>query len=106
MFTLYGDILEYDLKVSKSVFVSYLNGEWKTAIKIRCSLEITQELIQSLKENSDISNLQESPIKDLQQFDLVIPIKHKSKFLGFLLLQDKAEETNRVSTIIRNLNFI
>ena len=106
LFALYGDILENDLKVSKSAFIANLNGEWKTTIKIGCSLEITPELIRALDKHSDIGNLQESSIPDLLQFDLVIPIKHKSKFLGFLLLQDKAEETNRVSTIIRNLNFI
>ena len=42
----------------------------------------------------------------LKIFDLLVPVFHKEKALGYLLLKDIEDETRAVSPLIKNLNFI
>ncbi len=107
LFQLFAEILGEDLKISKAVFISQINGEWKVAFEIGTeNFLISESVMDLLHSFYDIGNLSEAADSTLKQFDLVIPILHKKTAIGYLLLQDATEETNQVSALIKNLNYM
>ncbi len=107
LFELFGEILASDLKIGKVVFLSQLKSEWKTAFEIGCSnFSFNEKTIDNLSQYKDIGNLSDSEDNRLSKFDTVIPVLHKRMALGFLLLKEDARESSKVSTVIKNLNYI
>lgn len=107
LFKLFAEILGEDLEIGKVVFLSKHNDEWKIAFDINSpNFKITDQTINSLQNFDDITNTSDSSRRELKAFDIVIPIFHKKKALGFLLLKDDTEDTKKVSTLIKNLNYI
>lgn len=107
LFELFGEILASDLKIGKVVFLSQLKGEWKTAFEIGCpNFSFNEKTIDNLSQYKDIGNLSDSEDNRLNTFDTVIPVLHKMIALGFLLLKEDAQESSKVSTVTKNVNYI
>lgn len=107
LFQLFGEILEKDLKIGKIAFLSHYKDEWKVAFQIGCSnFSLTKKTIENLSNFKDIGNVSDSQNSRLKEFDIVIPVLHKKIALGYLLLKDQAEDTKKISTLIKNLNYI
>ncbi len=107
LFKLFAEILGKDLKLNKAVFISQLNKEWKVAFQLNNEdFIISEAIIDELSVFTDIGNLSDAQNKSLRDFDILIPILHKTRPIGFLLLKDDEEETNKVSKLIKNLNYI
>lgn len=107
LFKLFGEILSTDLKIGKVVFLSQLKKEWKIAFEIGCpNFTFTEETIENLSQFNDVGNLSNLQDNFLNSFDLVVPVLHKKIALGYLLLKDEAEESLKMSTVVKNLNYI
>lgn len=105
---IYEFILKEQLGFTK--FILFLKQEdWqlllKTGFKGRArELQVERDLYRF----QDITVIESSPSDLLNEFDVVIPIKHKEKPLAFLLIQGIEEEESKTKNhgAISNLSFI
>lgn len=102
----YESIIRKDLGVGKVILFIY-NKKWQcilaSGVKDDSYLFINPE--QDLLPFRDITNLTLFNNEKLQNFDVVIPVYHKSSPLAFVLLGDIEEERDGISPIIKHLNF-
>lgn len=102
----YESIIRKDLGVGKVILFIY-NKKWQcilaSGVKDDSYLSINPE--QDLLPFRDITNLTLFNNEKLQNFDVVIPVYHKSSPLAFVLLGDIEEERDGISPIIKHLNF-
>lgn len=107
LFELLKDTLTNDLEIEHVAFLANVHQEWVCVIKEGldgwvCDIDIPQEL----KDITDITSLGMADSAKLSFFDLVIPVFHKEKALGYLFLKDIEDPDAGVSNLIKNLNYI
>jgi sigma-B regulation protein RsbU (phosphoserine phosphatase) len=107
LFAVLRDILLKDLEIEHVAFLAHIDDSWKCVIKEglenwTCDFDVQEEL----GEITDITSLGMANNSKLDFFDLVIPVMHKEKALGYLFLKDIEEEVSGVSNLIKNLNYI
>jgi sigma-B regulation protein RsbU (phosphoserine phosphatase) len=106
LLSVYEFILKEQLGVQK--FVLYKKQEtWthliKTGIKGRIKdVDIERDLLRFV----DITLIESSSNKELNQFDVVIPVYHQEKALAFLLLKKEKRKVYKFSSSISDLSFI
>ncbi len=103
--SIYKRVLIDELKIGKLILYSNSGEVWNQELCIggACSsINVNKDLL-GFKEITVLTN---STNKKLAQFDVIIPVFHKSQPLAFLLLGDFDGEKIEVSPIIKHLSFI
>lgn len=105
LFAIYEFVLREQLSIGKLVL--YLNeGEWDLALKFGTNAELEIDVkrdLLSITEILEVNSHVEGPFKD---FDVVVPVFHKTKPLAYLLIGDVMEEVMMVSPVIKHLPFV
>ncbi len=103
----YEKIIREDLGIGKVVLFNY-NKTWQcilaSGVKNEDYLNIHVET--DLFPFREITNLTVFNYPKLHEFDVIIPVFHKSVPLAYVLLGDIEEERDGISPIIKNLNFL
>jgi len=105
LFAIYEFVLREQLNIGKLVL--FLNeGEWDMALKFGTDsdvdIDIRRDLL-AITEITEVNSKVEGPFKE---FDVVVPVYHKTKPLAYLLIGDVMEEALMVSPIIKHLPFV
>jgi len=103
----YEKIIREDLGIGKVVLYNY-NKTWQCSLAsgVRNDSYFTINVETDLLPFRDITNLTVFNHPKLQEFDVIIPVFHKSVPLAYVLLGDIEEERDGISPIIKNLNFL
>lgn len=108
LFSEFELILNEELGVSKILLFSLDDGEWSIRLcsgvkrDIAEAIDVERDLLQIRK----IENLTLTENASLQHFDAVIPLYHKYKITGYLLVGDNDDLLHGISPTVRNLKFI
>lgn len=107
LFSIFEEILLKDLEIEQIAFIAKKDDSWKCVIKEglddwSCDVDIEKELVPF----EDITSLGMAGNSSLSAFDMLVPVRHKKRALGFLLLKDLEDDTRAVSNLIKNLNYI
>lgn len=104
LFEIYQNILVNELIIGKLLLFRYDNSEWKTELCINTNTNISVN--NDLLEVRDITVINQEQHEKINEFDVIVPVFHKSKPLAYLLLSDFDGEKIEVSPIIKHLSFI
>jgi sigma-B regulation protein RsbU (phosphoserine phosphatase) len=108
LISVYEFILKEQLGLDKFVLFNK-QSEWKYLIKSGVKGRIKDiEIERDLSPFRDITLIESSSNKELNQFDVVIPVLHQGKSLAYLLLKEHKLSENRFvpSSSITDLSFI
>ncbi|MDG5799316.1 PP2C family protein-serine/threonine phosphatase [Marinilabiliaceae bacterium ANBcel2] len=101
-------LLHEELNVGKVLVFTLTNGRWQNVLSSGVkSIEvnsITPE--KDLLHIERIENITLSPPKNLEGFDAVIPLFHRYKPIGYVLIGDVDEEQEGISPTIKHLKLI
>jgi len=102
---IYQNVLVKELNIGKVLLYSKSNESWKEELCLgtSCSIINVQKDLSNIKQITVLNN---SDNKKLDEFDVIVPVFHKSQPLAYLLLGDFAGEKIEVSPIIKHLTFI
>lgn len=105
LFNIYKEVLIDELKIGKLLLYSFNGKEWheELCIGTSCSIINAKRDLLSVTEIVSTNSLDNSNLDD---FDVIIPVFHKSNPLAYLLIGDFADEKIEVSPIIKHLTFI
>jgi phosphoserine phosphatase RsbU/P len=102
----YENLLTNDLNIGK-VLVYKKEGSWKCILKsgsvgnLNSAIDVENDLVPI----QDISFISASPNKNLNAFDIVIPVFNNGSPVAYVIIGD-IEEGDGVSPVIKHLNFI
>ena len=102
---IYKTVLHKDLKIGKLLLFRFEKKNWKEELSIGINsnnINVSKDLlkIKNIKVISDDRN------KSLKNFDVILPVFHKSAPIAYVLLGDFDGEKIEVSPIIKHLSFI
>ncbi|MBN2742963.1 sigma-B regulation protein RsbU (phosphoserine phosphatase) [Breznakibacter xylanolyticus] len=101
-------LLKEELEVGKVLVYTYSNNSWKNLLSMGVSdnereqIDVEQDLIQY----KTIENITLSHPPQLKGFDAVIPLFHRYKEIGYVLIGDVEEEQTGISPTIKHLKLI
>ncbi len=103
----YEELLTKDLKIGK-VLVFKFEETWKCILKSGevgdnyMNIDIDRDLLCL----TEITSITASPIKNMEGFDVVIPVINKNQHIAFVIIGDIEEEGEGISPTIKHLTFI
>lgn len=105
LFKIYKEVLIDDLTIGKILLYSYDGEKWNQELcyGTECSIINVEKDLLSINE---IVSSQSLDNPNLQDFDVIIPVFHKSHPLAYVLIGDLIGEKIEVSPIIKHLTFI
>ncbi len=101
-------LLREELEVGKILVYTYTNGDWKNILisgvsdDERKQIDVERDLMQF----KNIENITVSHSPQLKGFDAVIPLFHRYKEIGYVLIGDIEEEQSGISPTIKHLKLI
>ncbi len=101
-------LLREELEVGKVLVFTQINGKWKNLLNSGVTktevlnIDVERDLIQY----KNIENITISHPPQLKGFDAVIPLFHRFKAIGFVLIGDVDEEHQGISPTIKHLKLI
>ncbi len=101
-------LLREEVEVGKTVVFTLSDGSWRNIL----SSGVTEEEVAKIEVEKDllcyqqIENITLSPPENLKGFDAIIPLHHRFKSIGFVLIGDIEEERQGISPTIKHLKFI
>lgn len=101
-------LLREELEVGKILVFTYIKGRWKNLLNSGVTkaeladIDVETDLIQY----KNIENITISHPPQLKGFDAVIPLFHRFKAIGFVLIGDVEEEHQGISPTIKHLKLI
>ncbi|HKL72161.1 MAG TPA: PP2C family protein-serine/threonine phosphatase [Marinilabiliaceae bacterium] len=101
-------LLREELDVGKTIVFTLSDGSWKNIL----SSGVTQSEVEKIQVEKDllcyqqIENITLSPPENLEGFDAIIPLHHRFKTIGYVLIGDIEEERQGISPTIKHLKFI
>jgi sigma-B regulation protein RsbU (phosphoserine phosphatase) len=106
LFAIYEFVLREQLNIGKLCL--YLNeGDWNCALKFGLeSNDLSVDVERDLLTITGITEVNSNTHGPFKEFDLVVPVYHKTKPLAYLLIGDLTEEAIMISPIIKHLPFI
>ncbi len=105
LFAIYEFVLREQLNIGKLCL--FLNeGEWDMALKFGTDSEIDIDVKRDLLPITEITEVNSQVEGPFREFDVVVPVYHKTKPLAYLLIGDVMEEALMVSPIIKHLPFV
>lgn len=102
---LYQHVIIDQLNIGKLLLFAYDGKQWHQEIGVntQCnSVDVAKDLLVF----DEITFIEERTFPKLMEFDVVIPVYHKSQPIAYLLLADFDGESIEVSPIIKHLPFI
>jgi sigma-B regulation protein RsbU (phosphoserine phosphatase) len=105
LFKIYKEVLIDDLTIGKILLYNYDGEKWNQELcyGTECSIINVEEDLLCINE---IVSSQSLDNPNLQEFDVIIPVFHKSHPLAYVLIGDLIGEKIEVSPIIKHLTFI
>jgi sigma-B regulation protein RsbU (phosphoserine phosphatase) len=105
LFAIYEFVLREQLNIGKLVL--FLNeGEWDMALKFGTDSDVDIDVRRDLLPITEITEVNSKVEGAFKEFDVVVPVYHKTKPLAYLLIGDVMEEALMVSPIIKHLPFV
>lgn len=101
-------LLREELDVGKTIVFTLSNDKWRNIL----SSGVTEEEAEKIDVKRDllsyqqIENITLSPPENLKGFDAIIPLHHRFKSIGYVLIGDLEEERRGISPTIKHLKFI
>ncbi len=101
-------LLREELEVGKILVFTNSEGEWKNLLSSGVSYEEVQkiEVERDLLPFKTIENITVDPPETLRGFDAVIPLFHRFRAIGYVLIGDVEEEFQGISPTIKHLKLI
>jgi sigma-B regulation protein RsbU (phosphoserine phosphatase) len=107
LFILFKDILRDELNIGKAVIFFMASGRWQSVLAYGVDdAETDPDVINDLKDVSDITVLDTTEKASKKSFSVVIPVFHHHEALAYVMLGDLDEDALRLSPIIKHLAFI
>jgi sigma-B regulation protein RsbU (phosphoserine phosphatase) len=105
LFKIYKEVLIDDLNIGKILLYNYDGEKWNQELcyGTECDLINAEKDLLSITEIISTQSINNS---SLQNFDVIIPVFHKSTPLAYVLIGDLIGEKIEVSPIIKHLTFI
>jgi len=105
LFAIYEFVLREQLNIGKLCL--FLNeGEWDMALKFGTDSDVDIDVRRDLLPITEITEVNSKLEGPFKEFDVVVPVYHKTKPLAYLLIGDVMEEALMVSPIIKHLPFV
>jgi sigma-B regulation protein RsbU (phosphoserine phosphatase) len=105
LFAIYEFVLREQLNIGKLCL--FLNeGEWDMALRFGTDNDIDIDIKRDLLPITDITEVNSHVEGPFKEYDVVVPVYHKTKPLAYLLIGDVMEEALMVSPIIKHLPFV
>lgn len=101
-------LLREELDVGKTLVFTLSEGSWRNIL----SSGVTDEEVEKIQVEKDllcyqeIENITLSSSENLKGFDAIIPLHHRFKSIGYVLIGDIEEERQGISPTIKHLKFI
>lgn len=106
LFQIYEQVLREQLNIGKLALFIH-DGDWMYALHYEIDFEqIKNEDTSVLFDIKEITEVNRKESNIYSQFDIVVPVYHKSKPLAFVLIGDLIDEAIMISPIIKHLPFI
>jgi sigma-B regulation protein RsbU (phosphoserine phosphatase) len=101
-------LLREELEVGKILVFTNSEGEWKNLLISGVSVEEVGKINvdRDLLQYKSIENITLAPPVPLQGFDAVIPLFHRYRAIGYVLIGDVEEEHHGISPTIKHLKLI
>ncbi|MGQ1889358.1 PP2C family protein-serine/threonine phosphatase [Thermophagus sp. OGC60D27] len=101
-------LLREELEVGKILVFTNSDGQWKNLLISGVSAEEVEKIDveRDLLQYKSIENITLSPPASLQGFDAVIPLFHRYRAIGYVLIGDVEEEHHGISPTIKHLKLI
>ncbi|UTW63339.1 PP2C family protein-serine/threonine phosphatase [bacterium SCSIO 12741] len=106
LYAIFEEILAQDLHLPHLLFYTCENKQWGKVIHIGFPNWTNQIPEKELHRFHEITSLGVADNELFPDVEMVIPVYHKERVLGVVLLKDQEDEVNRVSPLIKNLNYI
>lgn len=105
LFQIYEQVLVEDLNIGKLILFVFDGENWKQELchGEYCNLIKVEKDLLKISEIISTNNLEN---ENLKEYDIIIPVYHKSNPLAFVLIGDLSIEKIEVSPIIKHLTFI
>ena len=105
LFKIYREVLVEDLNIGKLVLYVNNGEKWTQELchETVCNIINVEKDLLPIHEITSTNNI---PNDHLNDFDVIIPVYHKSNPLAYVLIGDLAGEKIEVSPIIKHLTFI
>ncbi len=105
LFAIYEFVLREQLNIGKLCL--FLNeGEWDMALKFGADSDVDIDIRRDLLPITEITEVNSKLEGPFKEYDIVVPVYHKTKPLAYLLIGDVMEEALMVSPIIKHLPFV
>lgn len=105
LYQIFKEVLIDELNIGKLVLFTFDGKSWNQEFSLGID-KIKIDVAKDLSDIRDIVSTHTMSNKSLQEFDVIIPVYHKSNPLAYLLIGDFADEKIEVSPIIKHLTFI
>jgi len=101
-------LLREELEVGKILVFTNSEGEWKNLLISGVSTQEVEkvDVERDLLQYKSIENITLAPPEPLQGFDAVIPLFHRYRAIGYVLIGDVEEEHHGISPTIKHLKLI
>ena len=101
-------LLREELEVGKILVFTNSEGEWKNLLISGVSAQEVEkvDVERDLLQYKSIENITLAPPEPLQGFDAVIPLFHRYRAIGYVLIGDVEEEHHGISPTIKHLKLI
>ncbi|MGM0376903.1 MAG: PP2C family protein-serine/threonine phosphatase [Bacteroidota bacterium] len=101
-------LLREELEVGKILVFTNSDGEWKNLLISGVSAKEVEkvDVERDLLQYKSIENITLAPPEPLQGFDAVIPLFHRYRAIGYVLIGDVEEEHHGISPTIKHLKLI
>jgi len=101
-------LLREELEVGKVLVFTNSEGKWKNLLISGVSAEEVEkvDVERDLLQYKSIENITLAPPEPLQGFDAVIPLFHRYRAIGYVLIGDVEEEHHGISPTIKHLKLI
>lgn len=105
LFNIYEHVLVDDLNIGKLILFVFDGEKWKQELchGDYCNMISVEKDLLSITEIISTNNIDN---ENLKEYDIIIPVYHKSNPLAFVLIGDLTIEKIEVSPIIKHLTFI
>ncbi|MFO8001799.1 MAG: SpoIIE family protein phosphatase [Marinilabilia sp.] len=101
-------LLREELEVGKILVFTNSDGEWKNLLISGVSAQEVEkvDVERDLLQYKSIENITLAPPEPLQGFDAVIPLFHRYRAIGYVLIGDVEEDHHGISPTIKHLKLI
>ncbi len=101
-------ILREELEVGKIMVFSHTNNEWHNLLTRGIDPKKAQDINvkEDLMKYFDLTSITMEDNEVLQGFDFIIPLYHKFKIIGYVLVGDIEEENKGISPMIKHIKLI